>query len=294
MFYNTMWGRPLDHSPAEIPPSYTLTTDQAAADDAVAIVFHLPTLPAGVTLSGLTKKRGQVWVAWCMECEANYPQLNDSAFMERFDLTMTYRLDSDVPVTYLDADCRELLRTAPVEKEEGKLLNAFVSSSYNRSRRIEFMVQLMAHIDVHSYGKLLQNRRVIGDAGRETKLDTIKTYKFTLALENAIAEDYVTEKFYEPLIAGSVPVYLGAPNIEAFAPGENCFINAADWESPAALARYLIEIAGDEAAYASFLEWKTKPFRASFSALLDRAEEHPFVRLCKKVDERIELAAKRL
>ena len=59
------------------------------------------------------------------------------------------------------------------------------------------MVQLMAHIDVHSYGKLLQNR-LVGGARRDTKLDTIKTYKFTLALENAVAEDYVTEKFYDP------------------------------------------------------------------------------------------------
>ena len=108
-----------------------------------------------------------------------------------------------------------------------------------------------------------------------------------MALENAIAEDYVTEKFYDPLIAGSVPVYLGAPNIDDFAPGENCFINVADWESPAGLARYLLEIASDDAAYARFLEWKTKPFRAPFSALLDRVEEHPFVRLCKTVEERL-------
>lgn len=38
-----------------------------------------------------------------------------------------------------------------------------------------------------------------------------------MAFENVIAMDYVTEKFYDPLIAGSVLVYLGAPNIADFA-----------------------------------------------------------------------------
>lgn len=120
VFHNTMWGRPLDYPAAGIPPSYTLTTDQTAADDAVAIVFHLPTLPACV-LNGLTKRKDQLWIAWCMECDANYPQLNDPAFMQRFDLTMTYHLDSDVPVTYLDPNLRELLRHAPAEKQPDKL-----------------------------------------------------------------------------------------------------------------------------------------------------------------------------
>jgi len=291
LFYNTMWGMPLDYAPTAIPAPYTLTTERAEADNAVAIVFHLPTLSPAVILNELTKKKGQLWVAWSMESELNYPKLSDPALTDRFDLTMTYRLDSDVVAPYLNSGFSQLLRTAPTIKEDGNLLNAFISSSFNRSRRIEFVLQLMSYIEVHSYGRLLQNRRVADDAGRETKLDTIKTYKFTLALENAIAKDYVTEKFYDPLVAGSVPVYLGAPNIEDFAPGDKCFINTADWESPAALARHLVEIAADDAAYAKFFAWKTQPFRPQFSQLMERIEEHPFVRLCKKVDERLRQAA---
>ena len=37
-------------------------------------------------------------------------------------------------------------------------------------------------------------------------------YKFTLALENSLLPHYMTEKIWEPLAAGSVPVYFGAPN----------------------------------------------------------------------------------
>jgi hypothetical protein len=145
----------------------------------------------------------------------------------------------------------------------------------------------MPHIDVHSYGRVFRNRQVANDCGRPTKLKTFETYKFTLAFENAIGKDYVTEKFFDPLIAGSVPVYLGAPNVEDFAPGDNCFINAADWKSPEALARYLIEVASDEHLYASFFEWKARPFRPHFCRLVELAQEHFLVRLCRKVDERL-------
>jgi len=57
-----MWDRPLDHLPEPIPPPYVLTTDRSTADEAVAIVFHLPTLPPGLIERQLTKKKGQLWV----------------------------------------------------------------------------------------------------------------------------------------------------------------------------------------------------------------------------------------
>ena len=187
---------------------------------------------------------------------------------------------------YKNGGSKTCVETAFAMMTEGKLVNAFVSSPFNASGRIEFLTQLMAHLDVHSYGKLFRNRKLDGDQGRPSKLDTIGKYKFTLAFENAIAEDYVTEKFYDPLLAGSVPVYLGAPNIDAFAPGDNCFINVADWSSAKALADYLLEVARDEVLYASFFAWKDEPFRAGFSRLLELTEERPFARLCKTIDER--------
>jgi len=39
-------------------------------------------------------------------------------------------------------------------------------------------------------------------------------YKFTLAMENAICDDYITEKIWRPLEAGSVPIIFGSPKIK--------------------------------------------------------------------------------
>jgi len=38
-------------------------------------------------------------------------------------------------------------------------------------------------------------------------------YKFTLAIENYVCDDYVTEKLWRPLRLGSVPIVFGAPNV---------------------------------------------------------------------------------
>ena len=74
------------------------------------------------------------------------------------------------------------------------------------SGRTDYARELMRRMEVHSYGRVLRNRQLDTDRGVESKLETIASHRFTLAFENAIAEDYVTEKLYDPLVAGSVPV----------------------------------------------------------------------------------------
>ncbi len=119
----------------------------------------------------------------------------------------------------------------------------------------------------------------LNDRGRDTKMEMIARYKFTLAFENSIAKDYVTEKFFDSLLAGSVPVYRGAPNIAEFAPGEHCFIDANGFESPRQLAGYLNLIAQDEKRYAEFHQWRARPRRESFLRMLDRVRLHVFDRI---------------
>jgi Glycosyltransferase family 10 (fucosyltransferase) C-term/DDE superfamily endonuclease len=114
----------------------------------------------------------------------------------------------------------------PKPKSQHRLAALFISSRINRSRRLEYATELMRYIDVHSYSEFRRNHTPSDDDGRRTKLEGIAAYKFTLAFENAIGEDYVTEKFFDPLVAGSVPVYLGAPNVDLLAPNDHCYIAA--------------------------------------------------------------------
>lgn len=121
------------------------------------------------------------------------------------------------------------------------------------------------------------------DCGIRTKLHTIAQYKFTLAFENSITEDYVTEKFFEPLAAGSVPVYRGAPNVDEFAPADHCYINAADFSGPAELATYLDHLHHDKDEYQGYLAWKRQPLRDSFLSLVADTVPHPLCRLAHHI-----------
>jgi len=239
------------------------------------VVFHIPTLRA------LPAKKfpGQRWVAWSMESEANYPRLADPDFMGQFDFTMTYRRDSDVWTPYFSSRTAADLATPPRPKTADAPAVYLASSLLDRSGRNAYAHELMEHLRVDSYGRCLTNRTLEKDEGRQTKLDVIASYRFTLAFENSVAPDYVTEKFFDPLIAGSVPVYLGAPNIADFAPGENCYIDVTDFGTPARLADHLLFLSADNQEYQRYLAWKSFPLRESFLKMAHETRIHPFSRL---------------
>ncbi len=166
-----------------------------------------------------------------MESEVCCPVLADAAFMSPFDLTMSYRRDADVWVPYLPQAAR-LLAPAAVKTESSPAV--YIASNANdRSGRHAYVAELMRHLPVDCYGACHRNRTLADDDGQAAKLATIARYRFTLAFENSIARDYVTEKFYDALIAGSVPVVLGAPNVGEFAPADPSYVDVNDFPSPA-------------------------------------------------------------
>ena len=49
-------------------------------------------------------------------------------------------------------------------------------------------------------------------------------YKFHLAFENSICDDYITEKFVRPFHLGSIPVYFGSDSARDWAPRRDAII----------------------------------------------------------------------
>ncbi len=280
LFFNGMWGRPPRLPPEGLPEPWELTTDRRRMREAAAVVFHIPSLGA---LAGTRKFPGQVWVAQSMECDVHHPRLRDPRFMSRFDLTMGYHRHADVVMPYYDPSLERSLRTPARPKSGDKTVAFFASGRHDGSGRVAYAAELMRFLEVHSYGRHLRNRRLRPDHGSRSKADTIADYMFTLAFENARTPDYVTEKFFDPLVVGSVPVYLGAPNVDEFAPADHCYIDVADFSGPEPLARHLLSLARDGPAYDEYLSWKRGPMRPGFLRLLDEQRTHPLIRLCHRV-----------
>lgn len=284
LVYNTMWHSPLFFDREEIPEDFVITTDRHYLESAVAVIFHLPTLREEIN-DELCKPEGQIWVAWTLECEENYPWTKKTQFKDIFDFWMSYHKDDDILSPYYQPDYIKLLPEAKVASEKKNKVCMLVSSPFNKSGRVEFLKELMTYTEVDSYGRLFNNCTMEADNGHESKMSLYSTYKFIIAFENSVAPDYVTEKFYDPILAGTVPVYLGAPNIAEYAPGENSFLDVMKFGNPKALADFINACYQDDNLYNSFFEWKQKELLPTFISKVQVQQINPYVRLCMKVDE---------
>lgn len=70
------------------------------------------------------------------------------------------------------------------------------------------------------------------------KMKTVSQYTFMLCFENCSYPGYVSEKIYDCIAAGSIPIYLGAPDIEEFVPPA-CFIDFRNFRTYAELHAFL-------------------------------------------------------
>jgi hypothetical protein len=78
------------------------------------------------------------------------------------------------------------------------------------------------------------------------KRETMARFRFSLAFENCGFPGYVTEKIFDAFLAGTVPVYCGAPDVADFCP-KDCFIDVANYGSFDELQRALRDF--DERAW---------------------------------------------
>jgi Glycosyltransferase family 10 (fucosyltransferase) C-term len=90
------------------------------------------------------------------------------------------------------------------------------------------------------------------------KRKAISRYMFNLAFENSIEKGYVTEKPFDALLSGTVPVYLGdAPHLKSLLPHRDAAIFLADFNHNAtALVEYLNFLTFNETAFERHREWR--------------------------------------
>ena len=75
----------------------------------------------------------------------------------------------------------------------------------------------------------------------EDKIETMSSYKFAVCFENVAYPGYVTEKIIDCLVAGAIPLYLGAPDITDFVP-QDAFINVRNFDDFQHLDEYMQNI----------------------------------------------------
>lgn len=143
------------------------------------------------------------------------------------------------------------------------------------------MQALEAHnVTVHSHGRCANNQP---DTNKDTLLPTIK---FSLAFENSEELDYVTEKYLQALNFGAVPVVIGAPNIQDFAPSDNSIIYIENEAALPQVAERMLYLMQNNTAYDEMLAWKVNGPSDQFLALIDIGTVDPECRLCLYLADR--------
>ena len=287
LFYTTHFSKPVDIASiqCEMPGRWTL--DKRRISEAAAVVFHLPNFRE---IGDAYKYPGQYWVAWSMECGQNYKIAADPRVLRHFDITMTHQSWSDVWTPYLPRAewWKDALARPIVPKTEDAPVALFQSAGLNYSGRVDLAADLSRHIKVDSYGRYRNNRSVTGpDLGSQTKIETIARHKFCFAMENSVEPDYVTEKIYDAFMAGTVPIYLGAPNVDEFVP-ENSYIDASAFVGASDLAAYLQHLIKTPQEYEAYFAWRSKPLSDSLVKRMQSVEAPLFCRLLSVVRRRLE------
>ena len=284
LIYNKMMDEELSEIKKDIPARWIITTDRKYFSQADSVVFYIPHLNIE-TGEDIEKREGQIWVAWYPEAKENYSWLLEDDSKELFDIRMTYKQEADIIIPHYQYEIFE--RFSPqvcVERKQNRVC-MFLSDQYSENGQKEYLKELMKYTEIDSFGSFCNNKQLSENIGKEK--DIYRNYKFVVAFENFEDSNYVTEKFFDPILSYSVPIYLGAPNIYDFAPGNDCFVDVRQFENPKALADFINLCYQDDLLYSKFFEWNNKPFLLSFQQKIDEQKTHPFIRLLRKLDEKM-------
>lgn len=152
------------------------------------------------------------------------------------------------------------------------------------TQRDLYIKELMKYQSIDSYGKCLNNKNMPQKLLRRDHvlkfnsveiLRLIAKYKFIIAIENAVCEDYITEKFWRAIHLGVVPIYFGSPSIRDWFPNNKSAILLQDFPTPELMSTHIDKVLQDDNLYEEYLEHKTKGI-ISNKNLIKEVEERSY------------------
>ena len=251
-------------------------------------------------VEGFNRSSHQRYVFLQLESPKVSP-LDVSIYLNYFNWTMTYKLNSDIRLTYgrvkakssapkNGSDVLKWIRSTRSWNKNylatKKKKVAWMSSHCKTDAlRETYIAEMKKYIDVdvmgacgkvkfacprdrHWYPSPICFERIAAD------------YKFYLSFENSLCDDYATEKFFYALAHDVVPVVYGGFNYNKVAPPHS-YIDALQY-TPKQMARYLNRIDRDDRLYNEFFWWK-EHFQVETG--IEQMLTDGYCELCKKLHE---------
>ncbi|EGG13865.1 glycosyltransferase [Cavenderia fasciculata] len=235
------------------------------------------------------KEVGQTFIHFGYEHEDYFPFMDEPTFMWSMDLNMTFRQNCQVPTTFAcswgqlaNGSINNFLNPPMpfLQKVPAAAFLAVNCGAGGAVFRNIYIQEMMKYTPIHCLGSCMHNMDlppddnpgpVWNDLGRamNRKVHIFGRYRFSLAFENNNLTDYISEKVFTALLSGTLPIYMGAPNIDEFVP-QNSIIKTSDFKSPKHLCDYINYLMNNETEYQKYFEWKKLPLPAHFIDKYDR------------------------
>jgi hypothetical protein len=235
-----------------------------------------------------------------MEGPAYYSQtkIYPQAYFQWDQYYATTSFQSEIPMPYFSWAEYDISpgQTHPVNFDTALPAASFLANNCNsQSNREQVVMQLMelqeppknsgsgiGGLPIHALSGCLHNAELpLGIYDRSNKTAILEKYLFHLALENQNYDDYITEKVWGALEAGTLPVYMGAPNIKDHVPPHSIIV-VDDFASLDDLSRYLMKLSKDRNLYNEYHAWRLQPtLDAHFYQKYQFTHVHSTCRICK-------------
>lgn len=243
--------------------------------------------------------RGTNWkISMSMEGPEYYPMMAvqpDGWKQHKFWSTTSF--ESEIPLPYYSRAEYDIRNPPPVDYAtavRGGLFMARNCNSQNDREKLVRELQQLAkerrssignndpsqqYFQVDSVSSCLHNADPPPGSNLRDKESVMKRYLFYFAFENQCVNDYITEKLWGPMQAGTVPVYFGAPNIKDHAP-QHSLIHVDDFPNTRALYEYLTKVAHNQTLYESYHAWRHLP-QPAFDTKMNLTFTHGTCRTCR-------------
>ena len=201
------------------------------------------------------RDQSQRWVIYSRESPQNEPnhKLLVSQFDGIFNFTAHYSKKADVYYPY--GRCYSKNKTVTdnqIIHNKTRLIAWAVGDCHPFSERDKYVWLLRQHIHVDIFGACGSLR-----AKRDTFDELLTQYKFYLSFENSFCAGYITEKFYKIVSRPElqvIPIVLGSGSYKDLLP-PGSYIDIRDYSSPAALAKHLKYLDGNNSAFMEYFRW---------------------------------------
>lgn len=223
----------------------------------------------------ILRDRKNIWALLQEESPMYCKECLDEDFLNLFNFSSTFSRNSDLPFPLLNMVSLNNI-TSKIFFVQTKKKNSFLkeispilylqSNCKTTTLRDSYIRELMQYIPIDSYGKCLNNKKLPNAykhfgykyLERNDFLHFVARYKFVIAIENSVCDDYITEKFWRAIHVGVVPIYLGSSTIRDWLPNAKSAILFEDFPTPKLLIAYIDNLMQDDDLYEQHLEHKTQ------------------------------------